>query len=474
MHVRSGGNHSCEEIIMSALFGGDDGLSLTESIFGQSSSSSSTKSKRNGGGAEDTLFTSKQPIVGNNKRPRVGSNRTTPKSKLQKQNVSSKKSPLSRDQILSKRRQQSQAKVLDQLTLSLKDYQRSSNSSKDDKCSNTITDIEELCADVRGTMKHHGLVILRNALSNEQVTQISNLADDARTVICNKLEAKDIPYNSDVNEVEPVCFEELAVRCRGRMDVRYKDNYYKDKESDEDDIKLPKKGKKKKKQHENKKKQQTRKQQLPSLSLIDNLSNAILHGAESPNLTYAGYIFSYPNSADQPWHMDGSPLFGERGITESLPAYALNVFCGLHGNDDEGNGDNDREHENDSNGEELLLELGPTEFIVGSHHMEPDVAMDKVVGTEGGGNVVSAVLGRGDILLYDYRICHRGTSNISRAAASEAKALSEGNKGESSIKFSNNGTDGKGGGTIRKVLYLMYARPWFREHLNFGNDSLFA
>ena len=48
-----------------------------------------------------------------------------------------------------------------------------------------------------------------------------------------------------------------------------------------------------------------------------------------------------------------------------------------------------------------LLELGPTEFVVGLHCMEPDVAMNEV------GSAVSAVLGMGDILLYDYRICHR-------------------------------------------------------------------
>jgi ectoine hydroxylase-related dioxygenase (phytanoyl-CoA dioxygenase family) len=50
---------------------------------------------------------------------------------------------------------------------------------------------------------------------------------------------------------------------------------------------------------------------------------------------------------------------------------------------------------------DLQLELGPTEFVVGSHCMEPDVAMNEV------GSAVSAVLGMGDILLYDYRICHR-------------------------------------------------------------------
>jgi hypothetical protein len=72
--------------------------------------------------------------------------------------------------------------------------------------------------------------------------------------------------------------------------------------------------------------------------------------------------------------------------TELLPSYAINVFVGLH--------------------DEKLLELGPTEFIVGSHCLEPNAAMNKV------DSAVSAILGRGDVLLYDYRICHRGTSNL--------------------------------------------------------------
>ena len=76
----------------------------------------------------------------------------------------------------------------------------------------------------------------------------------------------------------------------------------------------------------------------------------------------------------------------------SLPSYALNVFCGLH--------------------ENQLLELGPTEFLVGSHRMAPDDAMERTDAA------VSVVLGRGDILLYDYRICHRGTSNLSFSPSS--------------------------------------------------------
>lgn len=312
---------------------------------------------------------------------------------------------MSRKETLRQRRQQSQDEVLDQLTISLKDYRGGG-------CGGC----EELYGDVRGLMKHHGLVIIRDALSEEEVASISNLAGTTQRRICDALDAKKIPYNSPINNTKTIVFEELAVRCQGRMDVRYKETYCNDEDNGDAAATC---------NENNEQQQQQVNGKLPPLSLIDNLATSVLHGAEPPNLVYSGWIFSFPGSADQPWHQDGSPLF-EKG-TESLPSYALNIFCGLHDTKE-------------------LMELGPTEFVVGSHHMEPEIAMDKVDTAA----TVSALLGKGDILLYDYRICHRGTSNLA----------------------SVDNTDDNGG-VVRKVLYLMYARPWFREHLNFGSKSLF-
>jgi len=368
---------------MSDLFS-EGGTSLTASIFGASSSNNDDTLNLFSNPSQPSVTTTSVP---SNKRPRI-----------YKDTASQVEKTISREEILRRRTQQSQADILDQLAISLNDYTDSINN-------------EELYGDVRGLMKHHGLVIIRDALSKDDVDIITSLADNTQKMICNTLDTKDIPYNKPINNTQAICYEELAIRCQGRMDVRYKEKY--DKNNDD-----------------------TTKQdngQLPDLSLIDNLAAAILHGAEPPKLTYSGWIFSFPNSADQPYHQDGSPLF-ETG-TESLPSYAINVFVGLH------------------DAKELLT-LGPTEFIVGSHHMTPDSAMDKV------DTAVSAVIGKGDILLYDYRICHRGTSNLS--CVEDEDTINVG-------KVSDNN-----GGIIRKVLYLMYARPWFREHLNFGNKSLFG
>lgn len=150
----------------------------------------------------------------------------------------------------------------------------------------------------------------------------------------------------------------------------------------------------------------------------------------------AGLILSLPDSDDQRWHQDGMPLFPE--LSHMLPPYAVNVFVPLTDNDG-------------------CIYAGPTEFIPGSHVMEEDVVLQQVDCSDGkqrsiqsgascndNGDgepgIVSPILHQGDSLLYDYRVCHRGASNLA--------------------------------GQTRRVLYLMYARPWFKEHLNFVNDCL--
>ena len=392
---------------MSGLFGGGEGStskSLTESIFG---ASTDIDSSANNDSSSDLLFsTNPQPSASPSyKRPRIC---IDDKTAAVGTSVA-KEETIFREETLNIRRRQSQDEILDQLTISLGDYRKGIND-------------DELYDDVRGLMKHHGLVIIRNAISKEDVSTITTIANATQIKICDTLDAKNIPYNSPINNTKTICYKELAIRCQGRMDVRYLEEGGYDTTNKSD-------GK-----YKHKNEQDTR---LPTLTLIDNLAASVLHGAEPPNLVYSGWIFSFPNSVDQPWHQDGSPLF-DTG-TESLPSYAINVFCGLHNID----ADND---------DELILELGPTEFVVGSHHMKPEVAIDKV------DSAVSAVLGKGDILLYDYRICHRGTSNLS---PSSEEVHSEGDSSSAEA------------GVIRKVLYLMYARPWFREHLNFGSTSLF-
>ena len=150
---------------------------------------------------------------------------------------------------------------------------------------------------------------------------------------------------------------------------------------------------------------------------------------------YSGLLLSFPRSADQPWHQDGTALFGghelptvEGGAVVDLPPYALNVFVPL---------------------EEVTEEVGPTEFWVGSHLGDRARGILEGISGEGDGvdeRVFGPCLRMGDALLYDYRICHRGTRNLSGISGDDK---------------------------TRPMLYLIYARPWFQEHLNFGSDRLF-
>ena len=175
-------------------------------------------------------------------------------------------------------------------------------------------------------------------------------------------------------------------------------------------------------------------------------------GGENGNaeLVYAGLIFSFPGSQSQPWHQDGEPLFPDEDMLD-VPSYAFNVFIPL---------------------DEVTDELGPTEFVPGTLLSERaeeineeliewamieskwsaagdhKASMRMVLGIEedewmSRNKVVAPLLRRGDAMIYDYRTCHRGTKNLSQ------------NK-------------------TRTMLYLMYARPWLKEHLNFGTEKLFG
>lgn len=217
-------------------------------------------------------------------------------------------------------------------------------------------------------------------------------------------------------------YHEVASRCIGRIDSRYRMDEYPFND--------------------------------PRVILNPVLLPIIKHmlGGENGNaeLVYAGLIFSFPGSQNQPWHQDGEPLFPEEDMLD-VPSYAFNVFIPL---------------------DDVTDELGPTEFLPGTLLSERaeevneelmqwamieskwsaagdhKASMRMVLGTEedewmSRNKVVAPLLRRGDAMMYDYRTCHRGTENLSQSKT-------------------------------RTMLYLMYARPWLKEHLNFGTEKLFG
>jgi ectoine hydroxylase-related dioxygenase (phytanoyl-CoA dioxygenase family) len=246
-----------------------------------------------------------------------------------------------------------------------------------------------LTDDISSTVRAHGLAVVEDIFNVETLVALRSEAEQCRSRCCSALAEKNLDYMTDCN----IHYYEVASRCPGRMDVRFMNG------SDTTHFWLEHK-------------------------VLNSVVNNLLYGGSNPDhapkLVYAGWIFNFPTSSDQPWHQDGIPLFAEGA--ETLPAYALNVFIPL---------DND----------DSRIESGPTEFIPLSHRMPSDAAILDMVRDEPG-SIAGPLLTAGDCMMYDYRICHRGTANVSDRT--------------------------------RTILYLMYARPWFKEHMNFGSERLFT
>ena len=270
-------------------------------------------------------------------------------------------------------------------------------------------------------LRRDGVVLLHKSTSNDGsifpvklINDLGQAVNGIQAEVVQRLDEMGKVWSGTLEAGQAVdasfSYSEVASRCLGRLDIRYKMN------------------------------------QLPFChpDVLNNpwlmpLIESIL--GDSAKLVYAGLILSFPGSLDQPWHQDGHLLFpeqleGDQKIQE-LPPYALNVFVPVTS---------------------INLALGPTEFWVGSHKESKMKSVQKVLSSALSGTqelqhlpnlqhphvptgMVAPVLSKGDVLIYDYRTCHRGTQNLSQ--------------------------------TVRPMLYLMYARPWFAEHVNFGTERLF-
>lgn len=309
---------------------------------------------------------------------------------------------------------------------------------------------EEKIAEMCRSFRQHGLCIVRRAVDVKILQRdIVPLVCSLQQRVCDALERKEIAWRVQTDrkiEIDETVrsgmdtkqqneslsssifrFREAASRCKGRMDVVLGDDLLET--------------------HIN-----TFQRHILQNETIQDITRCLFGGDENFNLVYSGLIFNWPGSSTQPWHQDGQPLFPEIGnsakIQASIPPYAVNVFIPLETRDGE-------------------LERGPTEFVPGSHLWASNKELDQIRKLEDldvqtrkeiGGNdscscknkknnnnnlgrptVVAPILKQSDVLVYDYRICHRGTSNLSR--------------------IENDAP--------RRILYLMYARPWFQDHINF-------
>jgi hypothetical protein len=136
-------------------------------------------------------------------------------------------------------------------------------------------------------------------------------------------------------------------------------------------------------------------------------------------LLFNGLLHSVPGSNEQLWHADGEHLFPGSGHSY-LPVHSLNIFVPLV---------------------DITEDNGGTEFFLGSHRLTgesdsivwQDAAHKDNIGCTG--DPVAFTCRAGSVIMFDYRILHRGLANTSQ--------------------------------TARPVLYFTYARAWFRDMHNF-------
>mmetsp|Transcript_3796 Transcript_3796/g.10090 ORF Transcript_3796/g.10090 Transcript_3796/m.10090 type:complete len:216 (-) Transcript_3796:29-676(-) len=143
----------------------------------------------------------------------------------------------------------------------------------------------------------------------------------------------------------------------------------------------------------------------------------LLLGTKSLKLCHLSLLVATPDCADQSWHCDG----GHVDITQHLPCHVLNVFIPL---------------------QDVPTAMGPTEFRPGGHYLSRKLktmmlaaACRKTLRPP-----VCPEMDLGDVVIFDYRVLHRGRANhhVSKD---------------------------------RNYLVLTYSQPWFEDILNFPKNK---
>lgn len=164
----------------------------------------------------------------------------------------------------------------------------------------------------------------------------------------------------------------------------------------------------------------------PSLDSIFNALEPIVppllqeSTLDNLQLCHVSLLMATPGATDQSWHSDG----GHVSLSEHLPCHALNVFIPLV---------------------DVPLELGPTEIRPGTHYHTRNLAplMLAARAKKTLRSPVVPCLQRGDALIFDYRLLHRGRANTHPNQIN------------------------------RPILVLTFARKWFVDVCNFPKRSLY-
>ena len=148
-------------------------------------------------------------------------------------------------------------------------------------------------------------------------------------------------------------------------------------------------------------------------SLSSSASSTLL--SSKLKLIHLSLLVATPGSSDQSWHADG----GHTSLDQHSPCHCFNVFLPLQ----------DTPHS-----------MGPTEIRPASHYLTRGHSLAKnMLVAKCRKTLIPPVwpsLYQGDVLIFDYRILHRGRANITRLQN-------------------------------RNYLVFTYAQPWFHDVLNF-------
>jgi ectoine hydroxylase-related dioxygenase (phytanoyl-CoA dioxygenase family) len=130
------------------------------------------------------------------------------------------------------------------------------------------------------------------------------------------------------------------------------------------------------------------------------------------------YVVSTPGATEQSWHADG----GHVDLHKHLPCHCVNVFLPV---------------------DDLTAELGPTEFRPGSQYLTRDLVPLMLASKARKllRPTISPLPCRGDALIFDYRVLHRGKANVST--------------------------------NHRTFLVFTVAKSWFKDVLNFPTRTLY-
>ena len=179
-------------------------------------------------------------------------------------------------------------------------------------------------------------------------------------------------------------------------------------------------------------------------TILSKLIPSLLHSTngDKMKLCHVSLLVGTPGCVEQSWHIDG----GHVSLTEHLPCHVFNIFIPLVN---------------------IPHIMGPTELRPGTHvhsrNLGPMLLVAKCRKTLLKPYV--ATLNLGDILIFDYRVLHRGKANTIKPRYGPTKTTTKTTTVAATATSSRSNNH-------RTFLVLTYSQPWFEDVVNFPKRSM--